>query len=983
VTLRSAAGRALGVREAYEALDQYGQEHGEVPLLLMLHAAVPQSFRVDMLNLMKANFLALEAGVDMTVDADVLLSPLVEANAAGYYRLDPEVRRHCLELLDARYRSQSERRSTQVARFVLAYADMLERKVGLSLDPLIDEFLSIQRWVAASFIEPERAAQQFALILQSAETQTDPAARVRLSSMTAALSIPLAGHQPLLAYARGLDALARGDKEQARRDMEILGDDDLNISGVVLKRPKALQLAGATRISSDAPSEFDAQPQQAATNEAVAPNRRPMVFLSYDSADSAAAERIRQQLTDADIDIDPEAVGSSINDIGRRFIARIDRCDFFLALMSENAVKSELCRLEWGRALGRYERREPGKRFFLPLIVDDSVGLRDQTPPELQLVQWGRAPRGELDPDFIAGLKRDLDRESPLPPFEEQIGLGAERIQEPGRREEAAPTDPPDGVPGPEVGRVPSTEGERVRILLSYARADIAAMKRVRDTLREHEAVVFEDADLPGESFSPKVTSEIANCDVFVPLVSRASVESPWCLYQWREAIALRSRVAHPLRPSLSRHPRIIPVQTDEASSYDDERVPAELRQFIWRKAPQGLLSSEDVLAITRHPNLGPGRSGTERPWAPPDPPPPGREIRTLDPRVEHDREAASLPSAIVPPPPVGWELFETRDATWALQKWVNELMFNPAEFPVGTFVQSREFGPLVAARVEWREQFSSEGVPGVRRTVQLMMPTDRSLEPTSSLPESRTSSLRPTLLDEMARRVIGAVLSGERVAVALSGPPNSAIFDVAAYLQRQEGVDKISWFDVSNSPSNWLGFANWVVETTIGTSTRGLGTDSSSMLRVAERLWELTALRQRSQVFVFSEFLEQHEDVTRFLAICAELTLLDQGPRLLFVDAVKRTLFTPGPAAWSKRIKPQFRSETDKRIDRPFTETTLKPIKLNEMCRFLEEAVASVTKKARPTPAQVRSIAKELLKAPILTRLAVDGAIQRLTKLF
>ena len=81
-----------------------------------------------------------------------MLAPLVEQAAAGYYRLDPEVRRHCLALLDAAYRDEPVRRSVQVARFLIAYAESLERQAGLGLDPLLAEYLAVQRWVAAHII---------------------------------------------------------------------------------------------------------------------------------------------------------------------------------------------------------------------------------------------------------------------------------------------------------------------------------------------------------------------------------------------------------------------------------------------------------------------------------------------------------------------------------------------------------------------------------------------------------------------------------------------------------------------------------------------------------------------------------------------------------------------------------------------------------------------------------------------------------------
>jgi hypothetical protein len=230
--------RPLGVQEAYEALDGFGRDMGRVRLLLLLHAAVPQSFRSDLLNLLKVNFLADEAGTDMTVDSDVMLSPLVQPAAAGYYRLDPEVRRHALALLDAAYRDRPVRRTLEVARFLLAYADALERQAGVMLDPLLAEYLAVQRWVALSFIDPHAAAEAFARALEGAVAGAAPAVALRLGSVTAAISVPLAGHEPLLAYARGVEAISRGNVDAGRRLLAWMRDGELRVGNVALRPPR-------------------------------------------------------------------------------------------------------------------------------------------------------------------------------------------------------------------------------------------------------------------------------------------------------------------------------------------------------------------------------------------------------------------------------------------------------------------------------------------------------------------------------------------------------------------------------------------------------------------------------------------------------------------------------------------------------------------------------------------------------------------------
>ena len=237
----------LGVQEAYDALDGFGSQYGRVRLLLLLHVAVPQSFRADLLNLLKRNFLADEAGTDMTVDSDVLLSPLVQPGAAGYYRIDPEVRRHALALLDAAYRHRPVRRTVDVARLLLAYADSLERQSGLTLDPLLAEYLTVQRWVAVSFIEPRSAAEAFARALDGATRPGTSEVALRLGSITAALSVPLAGQGPLLAYAGAVEALARGDVDASRRLLSWMRDGELRVGGVTLRPPSGFEHASRAR----------------------------------------------------------------------------------------------------------------------------------------------------------------------------------------------------------------------------------------------------------------------------------------------------------------------------------------------------------------------------------------------------------------------------------------------------------------------------------------------------------------------------------------------------------------------------------------------------------------------------------------------------------------------------------------------------------------------------------------------------------------
>jgi hypothetical protein len=90
----------LSPLEAYEALMLFARRRGEGALRLAMHAAVPQSFRPDLLHLLKLNFLPRELH-DAAAEADVLFSPLCEEVGRGYFEFGPHVRSLLLDNLAA------------------------------------------------------------------------------------------------------------------------------------------------------------------------------------------------------------------------------------------------------------------------------------------------------------------------------------------------------------------------------------------------------------------------------------------------------------------------------------------------------------------------------------------------------------------------------------------------------------------------------------------------------------------------------------------------------------------------------------------------------------------------------------------------------------------------------------------------------------------------------------------------------------------
>ena len=236
--------RSLSVLEAYDALETFAVQAGEMPLLLMMHASVPETLRSDLLNLIKINFVP-DARGNTSVDADVLFSPFTESLDGGYYRINAQVRRHCLALLASAYRNETMARARRVANLLIAYVEHIERVSPLPIDTRLATYCEIQRWVALAFLQPDNAAAAFASAVKQALDPGDTAAVVRLGSVGAAIELILPEHHELFAYAETVDALVSRDQARASRLLQRLRGRAFSYSGIDLPPLKEV----ARRIS--------------------------------------------------------------------------------------------------------------------------------------------------------------------------------------------------------------------------------------------------------------------------------------------------------------------------------------------------------------------------------------------------------------------------------------------------------------------------------------------------------------------------------------------------------------------------------------------------------------------------------------------------------------------------------------------------------------------------------------------------------------
>lgn len=93
-----------------------------------------------------------------------------------------------------------------------------------------------------------------------------------------------------------------------------------------------------------------------------------------------------------------------------------------------------------------------------------------------------------------------------------------------------------------------------------------------------------------------------------------------------------------------------------------------------------------------------------------------------IDPRVVTNHRIGELPCPANPPPPDGWEYVKAnhKNPKGALDLCV-KMLYDPAHYPMGAFVQAHINGELVGARVEWHKEQGATGKRGCFRGVNLM----------------------------------------------------------------------------------------------------------------------------------------------------------------------------------------------------------------------------------------------------------------------
>jgi len=147
----------------------------------------------------------------------------------------------------------------------------------------------------------------------------------------------------------------------------------------------------------------------------------PDVFLSYAGEDREAAQRIRDSLEGHDVQVwmDTNPQGPNGLEAGEQWNQEIRRkiqeAGLFVAVYSEHTAsrktqRGRYFRAEWKLAYERLpEFFGTKRRFVLPLVVSGTNPLEPYLGPEqFKPFQPTLARNGELPPDFVASVKREL-----------------------------------------------------------------------------------------------------------------------------------------------------------------------------------------------------------------------------------------------------------------------------------------------------------------------------------------------------------------------------------------------------------------------------------------------------------------------------------------------------------------------------------------------------------------------------------------------
>jgi hypothetical protein len=135
------------------------------------------------------------------------------------------------------------------------------------------------------------------------------------------------------------------------------------------------------------------------------------VFLSYASEDRVSAEKIKNALEAAGVDIffDREDLQLG-NDWEVKLRRSIRQCSLFVPVISRRTLAPgrRFFRVEWNLAVDEAQMASfsDQEAFLLPVVIDDMTIQEADVPAKFRSIQWQSLPAGQPTPEFVSRVQK-------------------------------------------------------------------------------------------------------------------------------------------------------------------------------------------------------------------------------------------------------------------------------------------------------------------------------------------------------------------------------------------------------------------------------------------------------------------------------------------------------------------------------------------------------------------------------------------------
>jgi hypothetical protein len=155
------------------------------------------------------------------------------------------------------------------------------------------------------------------------------------------------------------------------------------------------------------PQTLPAAASESVSTSTVPSTQAGAVFVSYASEDKSAAEKIKDALERAGVDVffDRDDLQSG-NDWEAKLRRSIRQCSLFVPVISQTTLVRDrrFFRLEWNLAVDEAMMASflDEEAFLLPVVIDNTTIEDADVPSKFRAIQWQSLPGGETTPEFVS-----------------------------------------------------------------------------------------------------------------------------------------------------------------------------------------------------------------------------------------------------------------------------------------------------------------------------------------------------------------------------------------------------------------------------------------------------------------------------------------------------------------------------------------------------------------------------------------------------